>query len=193
MCTGLHPVPRESAIVQSRTAGYHRAERPPGGICIREIMGERILAVDYGRRRIGLALSDPTGTLATGLETLEIKSQRQAVERIAAGRTTWEYDRVVVGLPIEASGELGDMAHEVLRFVKELRAACPVPVETVDERFTSAQATRMFHATGRRFKGNKGAIDRLAAELILDQYLQQRRHKKEEWNRRPKTGDLVDE
>lgn len=137
-------------------------------------MEERILAVDYGRRRVGLALSDPTGTLATGLETLVITGRRDAVEKIAAGRARWEFGRVVVGLPIEASGAQGEMAAEVLRFVEQLRAACPVPVETIDERFTSVEATRLFHESGRHIKGRKGDIDRIAAELILNQYLDRR-------------------
>ena len=134
-------------------------------------MTGRVLAIDYGRRRIGLAISDPTRTIATGLETLIVDSLADAVAQVAAGRAQWEYDAVVVGLPLKTSGELSPMAAEVMAFVEQLRAAADVPVHTLDERFSSTEATRIFHQTGKRLKGRKGDVDRLAAELILRQFL----------------------
>ncbi len=131
----------------------------------------RVLAIDYGRRRVGIAISDPTGTIATGLETLVIKDTDDAITRIADGRATWEYDKIVVGLPLNTSGEHAPMTDEVLAFVESLRERCGVTVETIDERYSSAEATRMFYEMGKRTKGNKGHIDRLAAEVILRQYL----------------------
>ncbi|MBI3873019.1 MAG: Holliday junction resolvase RuvX [candidate division Zixibacteria bacterium] len=133
--------------------------------------GGRVLAVDYGRRRIGLAISDPTGTIATGLGTLVVKNDNEAVSAIAAGRPEWEYRRIVVGLPLRTTGEHGDMAEAVLGFVDKLKAACPVPVETLDERFTSAEAHRIFGMSGKKLKGRKEQIDRIAAEILLRQYL----------------------
>lgn len=132
----------------------------------------RILAIDYGRRRIGLAISDPSGTIATGLPTLEIRGLSDAVARIAAARTELAYDRIVIGLPLRSSGEPGEMAAEVLSFVEMLRAAIDVPVQTIDERFTSTEALRMLHQSGRKLKGNKGHVDRLAAEVLLRHYLE---------------------
>lgn len=134
-------------------------------------MTGRILAIDYGRRRVGVAISDPTGTIATGLETLVVKSLADAVERIASLRSEWEYESIIVGLPLKTSGEPGPMAEEVRTFVEQLKDACGVPVRTIDERFSSTEATRILHQTGKRIKGNKGDVDRLAAELILRQYL----------------------
>jgi len=134
-------------------------------------MTGRILAIDYGRRRVGLAISDPTGTIATGLETLLVKSIPDAVKQIAALHEEWEYELVIVGLPLKTSGEPGPMAEEVQTFVEQLETACGVPVRTIDERFSSAEATRILHQTGKHIKGNKGDVDRLAAELILRQYL----------------------
>ncbi len=131
----------------------------------------RILAVDYGRRRVGLAISDPTGTIATGLPTLEVRGVSDAVARIASARAELEYQRIVVGLPLRTSGEAGEMAAEVVKFAEALRTATNVPVETVDERFTSSEALRMLHQTGRKLKGNKGQIDRLSAEVLLRNYL----------------------
>lgn len=135
-------------------------------------LGGRILAVDYGRRRIGLAISDPTGTIATGLGTVTVRSEADAVAQIIAERKRWEYNRIVVGLPLETSGQAGAMAREVAGFVERLRRACgEIPVVTIDERFTSAEAHRLFHESGRKLKGRKGDIDRLAAEILLRQYL----------------------
>jgi putative Holliday junction resolvase len=132
----------------------------------------RILAIDYGRRRIGLAISDPTGTIATGLATLEVRGVSDAIERIAVLRGELAYNRIVIGLPLRTSGEPGEMADEVISFAEKLRAATGVPVETIDERFTSTEALRMLHQTGRKVKGNKGHIDRLAAEVLLRHYLE---------------------
>lgn len=132
----------------------------------------RILAVDYGRRRVGLAISDPTGTIATGLPTLEVKGVADAVALIVAARSELEYQRIVIGLPLRTSGEDGEMAVEVRKFAETLRVAAGVPVELVDERFSSSEALRMLHQTGRRLKGNKGQIDRLAAEVLLRNYLE---------------------
>ncbi|MEW5701349.1 MAG: Holliday junction resolvase RuvX [Candidatus Zixiibacteriota bacterium] len=135
-------------------------------------MGGRVLAVDYGRRRIGLAISDPSGTIATGLGTIAIKDVAEAVARIAAKRAEWQYTRIVVGMPLETSGRPGPMAQEVAAFVKKLERACvDIPVVTIDERFTSAEAHRLFHQSGRKLKGHKAEIDRLAAEILLRQYL----------------------
>lgn len=131
----------------------------------------RVLAVDYGRRRIGLAISDPSGTIATGLETLLVTDMVDAVRQITAGRPEWEYKMIVVGLPLLTSGEIGPMATEVLEFVDQLRESTGVTVETLDERYTSQQAERVLHETGRHIKGHKGTIDMLSAELLLRQYL----------------------
>lgn len=132
----------------------------------------RVLAIDYGRRRIGLAISDPTGTIATGLPTLEIRGPADGIARIAAARAELEYDLIVIGLPLRTSGEPGEMASEVLAFAEKLRVATCVPVQTIDERFTSTEALRMLHQSGRKLKGNKGHVDRLAAEVLLRHYLE---------------------
>lgn len=131
----------------------------------------RILAIDYGRRRVGLAISDPTRIIATGLETMEVSSLEEAVRRIVARKAELEFVQIVVGLPMRTSGAVGEMAEEVRVFVDKLRDTSGVPVTMIDERFTSAEATRIFHAKGKKLKGRKGEIDQLAAELILRQYL----------------------
>ena len=132
----------------------------------------RVLAVDYGRRRIGLAISDPTGTIATGLPTREVRGVGHAVAQIAAARAELDYTRIVIGLPLRTGGEPGEMAGEVLAFAEKLRVATGVPVQMIDERFTSTEALRMLHQSGRKLKGNKGHVDRLAAEVLLRYYLE---------------------
>ncbi|GAB4326107.1 MAG: Holliday junction resolvase RuvX [Candidatus Zixiibacteriota bacterium] len=136
------------------------------------VMSEgRILAIDYGRKRVGVAISDPTRTIATGLPTLVVTGMANAVNQIAALRDEWQYVSIVVGLPLRTSGEAGDMAAEVREFAEALRAKTGVPVNLQDERFTSGEAGRIFHQKGKKLKGRKGEIDQLAAELILRQHL----------------------
>lgn len=134
----------------------------------------RILGIDYGRKRVGVAVSDPTGILATGVTVLErTRALAADVCRIAAelGATA-----VVVGLPLTLRGERGPMAREVQRFVDELGSACGLPVVTVDERFTSAEAreTRIAMGVPRRKRRSREDVDRMAAAIILQGYLDDR-------------------
>lgn len=133
--------------------------------------GGRILAIDYGKRRIGLAISDPTGTIATGIGTLEVTSDEDALARITAGHAEWGYRSIIVGLPVKESGREGPMAEAVRAFAIHLQERTKVEVKLVDERYTSREAERIFHQTGKKLKGRKGDIDRLAAEVLLRGYL----------------------
>jgi putative Holliday junction resolvase len=141
-------------------------ERPDQGA-----PGGRILAIDYGRRRIGLAISDPTGTIATGLGCIEVQNDEEALNRITAGHVEWGFRAIIIGLPITESGAEGTMAQAVRAFAERLRERTHVDVRLVDERYTSREATRIFHQTGKKLKGRKGEIDRLAAEILLRNYL----------------------
>jgi len=133
--------------------------------------GGRILAIDYGMRRIGLAISDPTGTIATGIGTLEVTGDEDALTRIAAGHAEWGYRMIIVGLPVTESGHEGTMAEAVRAFAARLQQRTNVEVRLVDERYTSREALRIFHQTGKKLKGRKGEIDRLAAEVLLRGHL----------------------
>jgi putative Holliday junction resolvase len=116
----------------------------------------KVMALDYGSTRTGVAVSDPTGTVARPLCTVEQASPesiRALVEAEAA-------DRVVVGLPLTLRGERGRQAEETERFVEELRAAVDVPVETFDERFTTVLA------------GPGAGDDARAAAHLLSSYLE---------------------
>ena len=126
----------------------------------------RVLALDYGSARCGCALSDPSGTLATPLDVVAHPGSEQGLERIAALVAEHGAERVVVGLPVSLSGEEGPQAAEARAFAARLAAAVRVPVETFDERFTTALA--------RRTPGRRPEDSRAAAHL-LDGYLQTRR------------------
>jgi putative Holliday junction resolvase len=141
----------------------------------------RILAVDWGERRIGLAVSDPLGVLATGLPTLEIRGEAEAVARVADTIRTVEADSVVVGLPLTLKGEHGEAARAVEHFVAALRRVTPVEVSLFDERLTSVMAERRMHERGERRKSRskpgsgKGRVDQGAAVALLEGWLQKLR------------------
>ncbi len=131
----------------------------------------RILAVDWGERRIGLALSDPDGIIATGLETLEVKSAAAAVTRVAECAREREAERIVVGMPLLLSGARGTAAEAAQRFADALAAATGLPVETYDERLTSALSTRRLREAGVRTGRHKSRVDQGAAVALLESFL----------------------
>ncbi len=121
----------------------------------------RVLALDYGTARIGCALSDPSGTLATPLPVIEPPEARSVVDLVAKH----DVERVVVGLPLHLSGEEGSQAAVTRTFCRELEGVLEIPVETYDERLT----TRMAEASKR--EGATAAPDSLAAAHLLQAYL----------------------
>ena len=139
----------------------------------------RILAVDWGERRIGLAVSDDLGILATGLPTLEIRGEAEAVARVADTIRTVEADSVVVGLPLTLKGERGEAARAVERFAEALRRETPVVVSLFDERLTSALAERRMRELGEKSRGRKGRVDQGAAVALLEGWLAKLRIERE--------------
>jgi putative Holliday junction resolvase len=131
----------------------------------------RVLALDVGSRRIGVALSDPTRTLATPLTTLRAQPLAQALERIAQLVREQEAVELVVGLPLTLSGEIGPQAKLVEAFVAALRGVVSLPIHTFDERLTSIAAERMMIELGIRPERRKARIDEVAASIILQDFL----------------------
>ena len=125
----------------------------------------RTLAIDYGTKRIGLALSDEGGTLATPHQVLEVNSPRQAIDEILQLILLEDVEQIVVGLPLTPSGRHGSQAEETDAFVVELRAATDLPVDTYDERFTTRLAARRAGA------GGDAPEDAVAAAYLLTDYL----------------------
>ena len=137
----------------------------------------RVLALDVGDRRVGLAISDPTGLLASPLGHVE----RGLTDVQDIIQTAEENDaaRIVVGMPLTLAGESRAQAGKVRQFVRELRSATSIPIETVDERLSTVQAQRLLtdsdRGQGRRFSRDRGRIDSSAAAVILQAYLDSRR------------------
>jgi putative Holliday junction resolvase len=132
----------------------------------------RILAVDWGERRIGLAVSDPGGIIATGLPTLEVRGHDDAVERVLAVARVEEAGRIVVGLPLLLSGGRGEAAVAAGRFAAALAARGVLPVDTYDERLTSALSARRLREAGVRTGRHKARVDQGAAVALLESFLQ---------------------
>jgi putative Holliday junction resolvase len=135
----------------------------------------RILAVDWGERRIGLAVSDPHGIIATGLETLVVRGAADAVTRVAKVAAEREAERIVVGLPLLMSGERGEAAESAQQFADALAERTRLPVDTYDERLTSALSERRLREVGQRRGRNKTRVDQGAAVALLESYLLRRR------------------
>ncbi|MEB3830551.1 Holliday junction resolvase RuvX [Phormidium sp. CCY1219] len=135
------------------------------------------LGLDIGRKRIGVAGCDRTGLIATGLTTIESQSFQQVVEQLQAIVAERKVDVLVAGLPYSMNGTLGSQARKVQKFAKRLAQALNLPLEYIDERLTSYQAEQMMLAENISPSRNKGSIDRKAAALILQQWLDERREK----------------
>ena len=135
----------------------------------------RILAVDWGERRIGLAVSDPQGIIATGLKTLVVRGAADAVARVAAIAAEREVERIVVGLPLLLSGERGEAAEAAQRFANALAARTGLPVDTYDERLTSALSERRLREAGARRGRSRTRVDEGAAVALLESFLQRAR------------------
>jgi putative Holliday junction resolvase len=132
----------------------------------------RLLAIDPGSKRIGVAVSDPGRILAQPLTTLVRRSDRRDAEAIQALATQHEVVAIVVGLPINMDGSRGSACAAAEALLERLRAACGMPVVGWDERLTSAQAERLLVSAGvRREERRQGATDRIAAALILESFL----------------------
>jgi len=135
----------------------------------------RILALDLGRRRIGLALSDELGLTAQGLETLERTNIRADLARLAELAAKNNVTSIVIGNPIHMSGEEGRQSGFAHDFGARLQAATGLPVEFWDERLTTVEAQRVLRQSGISIDKRASAVDRLAAVILLESYLDSRR------------------
>jgi putative holliday junction resolvase len=137
---------------------------------------QRHLGLDVGERRIGVALSDASGRLATPLTTIGAVPQAQAIARIAALCAEHEVVAVVIGLPLTMRGEVGPQAETVRRFGAALAAGVALPIDYFDERLTSAAAEQLLREMGVKPEKRKLQIDQVAASIILQDYLDSRRN-----------------
>lgn len=136
------------------------------------------LGLDVGKKRIGVAGCDGTGLIAFGLETIEHRSFKTTLEQLQHLVRDRQVNILVVGLPYSMDGSLGSQAQQVQRFATAISSALNLPLEYVDERLTSFEAKEMLKAEGIHAAKQKGLIDRKAAAIILQQWLDERRSPK---------------
>ena len=128
-----------------------------------------ILGIDFGRSRIGVAISDELRMLAHPLET--IPASNQAVRRVAEITRERNVQGIVIGVPRLMSGNYGSAAEEVLTFVEQIRKAVSCQVVTWDERLTTVAAQRALRDAGKKTRDTRGYVDQVAAQIILQAYL----------------------
>ena len=133
-----------------------------------------ILAIDFGRVRIGVAISDELQLLAHPLET--IAANERAIARVAEIVRERNVDHVVVGIPRQLNGKIGAAATEAVRFREKLRAILPCPVVAWDERLTTVAAHRALREAGKKTRDTRHYVDQVAAQMILQGYLDRRQH-----------------
>ena len=133
------------------------------------------LGLDVGSKRIGVAGCDGLGLMATGLTTIERTSFERDVQQLREWVEHREVKLLVVGLPYASDGTIGLQARQIQKFAKRLAKALQLPVEYIDERLTSVEAEELIKAENRLVSRNKGLIDRKAAAIILQEWLDNRR------------------
>jgi putative Holliday junction resolvase len=143
----------------------------------------RILGVDLGSKRIGLAVSDEGGEIAFPAGTLNSRGRKRDIAALRALVSERKIGRAVVGLPLHMDGRRGPEADKATRFAADLSKAAGIPVDTLDERWTSMEAERLLAAVPGKRRSDKraerrarGTVDEMAASIILKTYLQQQAH-----------------
>jgi len=131
----------------------------------------RILAIDVGRKRIGVAVSDPMGIVAQGIKSMEVKDEGSALEEIVALAKENEANKIIVGLPLNMNGSDSQMTKEVRAFAERLKAMTQTSVLLWDERLTSLQIERDLIFLDISRAKRKKINDMLAAQIILQNYL----------------------
>jgi putative Holliday junction resolvase len=135
----------------------------------------RALGIDYGQKRIGVAVSDALGIAATPVEVIQLPTPAAAADRVAELARDREAEVLVFGLPFNMDGSDHPSAHRVQAFAGLCAERTGLPVEYVDERLTTKQAERHLWAAGQTRKGRKGKVDKVAAALLLQNWLDSRR------------------
>ncbi|MGH9495471.1 MAG: Holliday junction resolvase RuvX [Candidatus Sulfotelmatobacter sp.] len=132
----------------------------------------RTLGLDVGLRRIGVAVSDPLGITAQGLETLPRKNKKHDLAFLERVIRKYSVQEIVVGLPLRMSGDEGTQAGKIRLFAEELRKRFGLPVHFWDERLTSVEANRLLRETDLSIEKRGKAVDRMAAVLILQGWIE---------------------
>jgi putative holliday junction resolvase len=134
----------------------------------------RVLGLDVGSKTIGVAVSDPLGITAQGLETIRRKNKRQDFEQLANIIRDYEVSQIVVGYPIRLAGTEGTQSLKMQAFAEELKKKFGLPVHLWDERLTSSEANRVLRSAEISLEKRRQAVDRLSAVLILQNWMDAR-------------------
>jgi putative Holliday junction resolvase len=134
----------------------------------------RVLGLDVGSKTIGMAVSDPLGITAQGLETIRRQNKRLDFEQLASVVRAYEVTEIVVGYPLRLSGIAGTQSEKMQQFAEELRRKFGLPVHLWDERLTSTQANRVLREAELSIRKRGEAVDRMAAVLILQSWMEAR-------------------
>jgi putative Holliday junction resolvase len=135
------------------------------------MLNGRVLALDLGKRRIGLALSDELGITAQGLQTLQRSNIREDLAKLAALASEKNVSLILMGNPLHMSGRESRQTEYTREFAARLKAATGLPVEFRDERLTTVEAERVLRQSGISIQKRALAVDRLAAVILLESYL----------------------
>lgn len=168
----LIPITPASRRNSPAPSAYNRAlnsanEKPHG----------RILGLDVGLRRIGIAVSDPLGITAQGLETLQRRNKRHDLAELAQIIRQYDVQEIVVGFPLRLSGGESSQSEKVQAFAEDLRRRFNLPVHLWDERLTSVEANRLLRQTELSIEKRAKAVDRIAAVLILQSFMEARQNR----------------
>lgn len=131
----------------------------------------RVLGIDFGERRIGIAVSDPDGRLAVARETIERVSDRQVIRRLLEIVREDEVEQVVIGEPRGLDGSRGEAAARVARFARKLRRTTALPCRLIDESLTSVEAKERLRQAGIDPRRSPERVDALAAQILLQEFL----------------------
>lgn len=129
----------------------------------------RVMAIDYGKNRVGIALSDPLGVIAQPLTTIKVKSQKALFRQILEIIQQSDVGLIIIGNPLSHKGEATKMSEQISRFIKQLKKITDIEIKLWDERFTSQYAMNIMKEI--KVKKQKDLVDQVAASIMLDEYL----------------------
>ncbi|MCX8021514.1 MAG: Holliday junction resolvase RuvX [Syntrophorhabdaceae bacterium] len=131
----------------------------------------RVLCLDVGEKKIGISVSDPTGTIAQGVKVYKRTEKRKDISSIKNLINEYDAKIVIIGLPKDLNGAIGKKAKEIIAFSEELKAYISIPIVLWDERFSTNEAHRIFELAHIKHKDRKPYLDVMAAQIILQGYL----------------------
>ncbi len=129
----------------------------------------RVMAIDYGKSRVGIALSDPLGVISQPLTTIKVKSQKALFRQILEIIQQSDVGLIIIGNPLSHKGEATKMSEQISRFIKQLKKMTDIEIKLWDERFTSQYAMNIMKEI--KIKKQKDLVDQVAASIMLDEYL----------------------